>query len=341
MGQQPDQYQQNKAHSKDWDYHPDLPLKITTPFDRPLLGQNLWRWFRASWLQLATLPLWLMFAFINWLFLHPSQVEMQHLQLSWIWRVALCNAAALLLVAGGLHLYFYTFNQQAQHRKFDAKQQPSNSPRFLFRDQVKDNMFWSLTSGLAFWTGFQVLYFWAWANGYAPWASLEAHPFWFVIWLPLISLWSSFHFYCVHRLLHWPVLYKRVHSLHHRMVNVGPWSGIAMHPVEHLLYFSSVAIHFIVPSSPVHIIYHLYLQALNPAVSHSGYDGLEVDGEIVFSSGDFFHQLHHRFLHCNYGTSEFPLDRWFGSHHNGTDECTRTIQQQMRELNARKRKGSS
>ena len=119
--------------------------------------------------------------------------------------------------------------------------------------------------------------------------------------------------------------------LHHRMINIGPWSGIAMHPVEHLLYFSSVLIHFIVPSSPVHVLYHFYLQALNPAVSHNGYGGLEVNGKVVMSSGDFFHQLHHRFLNCNYGTSELPLDRWFGSHHDGTDESTATIRQQVRE----------
>ncbi len=36
------------------------------------------------------------------------------------------------------------------------------------------------------------------------------------------------------------------------------------------------------------------------------------------------------FLNCNYGTSEFPLDRWFGSHHDGTDKCTQAIRQQLR-----------
>jgi hypothetical protein len=27
------------------------------------------------------------------------------------------------------------------------------------------------------------------------------------------------------------LLYRHVHSLHHRSYNTGPWSGIAMHPV--------------------------------------------------------------------------------------------------------------
>ena len=323
--------------SKDWHYHPALPLKISTPFDRPFRWQNVWQWLKASWFGMAALPVWLAFALINWFFLHPSQVEMQTLQFGWILRVVCWNAVTLIVVAGGLHLYFYTFKKQGQQRKYDAKPQATNNPRFMFRSQVKDNIFWTMTSGLFFWTAFQVLYFWAWANGYAPWASLDAHPVWFVIWLPLISIWSSFHFYWIHRWLHWPPLFKRYHTLHHRMVNIGPWSGIAMHPVEHLLYFSSVLIHFIIPSSPVHVLYHFYLEALNPAVSHNGYGGLEVEDKVVFNSGDFFHQLHHRFLNCNYGTSEFPLDRWFGSHHDGTDACTQAIRQQMREKAMRER----
>jgi sterol desaturase/sphingolipid hydroxylase (fatty acid hydroxylase superfamily) len=235
----------------------------------------------------------------------------------------------LLIVAGGLQLYFHTFKKQGQQRKYEARPQATNNPRFMFRDQVKDNMFWTLTSGLFFWSTYQVLYFWAWANGYAPWASLIENPIWFVLWLPLISLWSSFQFYWVHRWLHWPPLFKRVHSLHHRMTNVGPWSGIAMHPVEHLMYFSSILIHFIVPSSPIHVLYHFYLQGVNPAVTHSGYECVEVNGKSVFDTGNFFHQLHHRYYNCNYGTSELPLDRWFGSHHDGTHECTATIRSKL------------
>jgi sterol desaturase/sphingolipid hydroxylase (fatty acid hydroxylase superfamily) len=49
-------------------------------------------------------------------------------------------------------------------------------------------------------------------------------------------------FYFGHRLLHAKFLYKRFHALHHRNVEVGPWSGLAMHPVEHIIYFSTVVV---------------------------------------------------------------------------------------------------
>ena len=41
-------------------------------------------------------------------------------------------------------------------------------------------------------------------------------------------------------MLHIPFLYKHVHALHHRNINVGPWSGLSMHPVEHIIYLGTI-----------------------------------------------------------------------------------------------------
>jgi sterol desaturase/sphingolipid hydroxylase (fatty acid hydroxylase superfamily) len=38
-----------------------------------------------------------------------------------------------------------------------------------------------------------------------------------------------------------------VHSVHRKNPNPGPWTGLAMYPVEHLLYFGVMAIRFVVP----------------------------------------------------------------------------------------------
>jgi lathosterol oxidase len=73
----------------------------------------------------------------------------------------------------------------------------------------------------------------------------------------LLPAWETFYFFLIHRLIHWPPLYRRVHSLLRRNTNVGPWSGMSMHPIEHLIYFGTVLIHFIVPSNPFLIIFHL------------------------------------------------------------------------------------
>ena len=62
-------------------------------------------------------------------------------------------------------------------------------------------------------------------------------------------------------------------------------------------------------------------------------DGNEVGpGETGGELGDFFHQLHHRYFECNYGTIEMPWDKWFGSFHDGTPEATAMVRERRRKM---------
>lgn len=36
-------------------------------------------------------------------------------------------------------------------------------------------------------------------------------------------------------------------------------------------------------------------------------------------TGSYFHYLHHRYFECNYGESTLPLDKWFGTFHDGSE----------------------
>ena len=121
---------------------------------------------------------------------------------------------------------------------------------------------------------------------------------------------------------HLPLLYKRVHSLHHRNVSVGPWSGLAMHPIEHFLYISSLCIHWIVPSDPILVIFHVLWLGPGAAMTHTGYEDLLIKDKRRLALGTFYHQLHHRYYECNYGNQEMPWDRWFGTLHDGSEHST-------------------
>jgi Delta7-sterol 5-desaturase len=46
--------------------------------------------------------------------------------------------------------------------------------------------------------------------------------------------------------------------------------------------------------------------------------------------GYFFHQLHHRFFDCNYGTDDMPWDKWSRTFHDGTDEATKALREKQR-----------
>ena len=170
------------------------------------------------------------------------------------------------------------------------------------------------------WTLYEALMLCAIANNYAPELSMPAQWAWLVLMILLIPLWETTHFFLIHRLIHSSKIYARVHALHHRNTNVGPWSGMSMHPIEHLVYLSTVLIHFVIPSTPFLIAFHLMYFTLSAATTHSGYQGILLNGKLVLPLGTFHHQLHHRFFTCNYGGLEIPWDQWTGSFHDGTPE---------------------
>lgn len=325
-----------KKTNSDWNYHPELPLKDTSIFGDLRNPRLIVRWFTKNWLSLSEFILLTMLATTMWLFAYPSVDNAKQFQLGWVIQIWLANFFLVAAVAGGLHWYFYIRRAQQKKLKFDQRDQTRNNRSFLFSDQVKDNVFWSLTSGVAHLTFFQCISWWLMANGHIPRIEVAVAPSWSWLWFflgfVLIPVWSAFHFYWVHRLLHVPIVYKHVHSLHHKNINIGPWSGIAMHPVEHFLYISSLCIHWLVASHPLHIIFHLVWLGPGAAMSHSGYENLLVKDKRKLALGTFYHQLHHRYFECNYGNQEMPWDRWFGTFHDGSDECTKQTRERRKKM---------
>jgi len=220
------------------------------------------------------------------------------------------------LVYGVTHLFFYTFKIHGTARKYDPKWPSKNSGKYWFNKQNVDNIVRACVWGVPIWTAWEVLYFWGSARGLFPVISWSEHPGWFIALFFLIPFWREAHFYFIHRLIHWKPLLRTIHRVHHLNPNPGPWSGLAMHPIEHLLYFSVVAIHFIVPSSPVHFLFTSQVTALIPANDHSGFEG-PLFGRYLLQHGSYFHYLHHRYVSCNFGGAKIPLDKWLGRFFDG------------------------
>lgn len=308
--------------SREWNYHPDLPLQDPSPFSHLKEPRFLINWLRHNWLSLSERVLMAILATALWVLAYPSLETARSFAFGWIFQTWAINMGLILVIAGGLHWYFFMHKSQGKTLKFDRRDLTRNNRNFLFSDQVKDNMFWSLTSGVAQLTAFQVIAMWLMANGYAPTITFTASPVWFIVWLMLLPVWSAFHFYWVHRLLHIPFLYTRYHSLHHRNINIGPWSGFAMHPVEHFIYLTSLCIHWVVASHPIHLIFHVIYQGPGAAMTHCGYEDLLIKDKRQLALGTFYHQLHHRYFECNYGNQEMPWDRWFGTFHDGSQDAT-------------------
>ncbi len=323
----------DKAPGKpEWNWHPDLPIENSPFFTWPPNPVKMLRWLAMSWFDISVHLILVLGAVAIWLYVQPPLEQTKSFEVGWIAQIYLRNMLLMFAVAGGLHLYFYTYKKQGKTLKFDHRDQATNSRTYAFRTQVWDNMFWSCVSGVTFWTAYEALCFWAYANELIPFLSWQDHPVWFVVLLVLIPVWSSMHFYWVHRLLHWKPLYRAAHALHHRNVNVGPWSGLSMHPLEHLIYMSSVLIHWIVASHPIHVLFHMYWLTLGAVTSHTGFDGIVVKDKNRLALGFFHHQLHHRYFECNYGNADMPWDKWFGSFHDGTPEAAERMRERRRRM---------
>lgn len=312
---------------KGWHHVPDTPLTVSPLFTWPLRPMEVLRWVWNSWFLISERLILVAIAFVSVTWFQPPLEETRTLAFGWIAELYLRNLVLMTAVAGALHLYFYTFTKQGQRLKYDPRPLMVNGRQFTLGGQIRDNMFWTLGSGVLVWTAYEVLLFWAMANGYAPVLTWADSPVWFIALFLLIPLWESFYFYWIHRLLHVPFLYKRVHALHHRNINVGPWSGLSMHPVEHVIFLGSVLIHFIVPANPVHILYHMQYLTLTAATTHCGFEGLVVKDKNRLKLGTFHHQMHHRYFECNYGSLEVPWDKLFGSFHDGTVEADQRIKE--------------
>jgi hypothetical protein len=80
-----------------------------------------------------------------------------------------------------------------------------------------------------------------------------------------------------------------------------------MHPVEHLLYFSVVLIHFVVPSHPIHFFFNAQHTALTPSGGHHGFEGPILDGKVKSSGGVLTSAISWAYSRCGGGGARVLL----------------------------------
>ena len=201
---------------------------------------------------------------------------------------------------------------------FNLGSRPFLENRIYNIDKVVHNVFWT-SSGILIWTGFENVICYLWATDrltYMEDTLSFGGVISFLLALGGIPLWRSIHFYFAHRFIHMDDMYKQVHSLHHRNTDTEPFSGLCMHPVEHLYYFSCVLPSLVFYCSPFAFLWNGVHLLLSPGASHSGY-------EDHFQS-DAFHYMHHRYFECNYAGSDAAfLDIWFGTFQGSFKEVDR------------------
>lgn len=305
------------------------PLFVLPPKPRAFL----------KWLPHYFLPWNLAFALSAvawWHFVVPGPEVMKTLSWGWVLWLLAANSLAVFLFYGAFELRLYILRTQGSRFKYNAKFPADQKNRaFLFNSQNGEGMLRTFLTALPIWTAYEAGILWAFANGMVPWLAFADHPLYLGLFALVVPAIHEAHFFLIHRLIHWPPLYKYIHSVHHNSVNPSPWSSLSMHPVEHVLYFSGSLIHLILPSNPLLAIYQLHTAGFGAVVGHIGFDKIEMGEETAWDSHAYTHYLHHKYFEVNYGDGLVPLDLWFGTWHDGTEEGDARMKARLKRKKAR------
>ena len=312
--------------SVDAGWHPELPIAVPAPLlwpPRPI--KVLAYLFGFPGLYFPWLALYALIALGLWLLLEMSHADFRHIVAGWPLLLLVCNELLATALYGAWHYRLYWRRTQGIKFKYNPNWPKEHEERFLFGQQTRSNVFWALGFGIPVASAYMVLTLWAQTTGIIPVTTWRSSPVYCSVLMLVLVFFHAVHFYASHRLLHTKPLYRNVHYLHHQNVNPGPWSGLAMHPVEHLIYFSGALLLWIIPATPVHVLYFVTLVALAPAEGHSGF-GRMVIGKSSLPTDGYYHFLHHKFFRVNFGDPLLiPLDRFFGTFHNGTRGVSATL----------------
>lgn len=226
-------------------------------------------------------------------------------------------AAQLLryvLVAGAAFLLFYVW----RHRRLRSLKIQAYYPA---AGDIRREIGYSLAS-LAIFAGVgvltYVLYKLGWARFYR---DIHLHGWGYFAFsvVALIFIHDTW-FYWTHRFMHWKPVFPVVHRVHHLSRTPTPWAAFAFHPIEAVI--EAGVFPLVVLVMPVHplavLLWLLYMTGMN-VLGHCGFEilpsGFTRHPIFRWHNTSTHHDMHHRFVNCNYGLYYNIWDRLMGTNH--------------------------
>ncbi len=157
-----------------------------------------------------------------------------------------------------------------------------------------------------------------------------APPLWVVLaQLVFFVFLDDFLFYWMHRTLHHPRLYKRIHAVHHRVVTPCAATGHYMHPVEYVLTASLMLLGPLLVGAHVGVLYAwVVIRQWEAAEGHCGYSfPWSPTNWLPAFDGPDHHDFHHKRFRGNFAGYLPWTDRVFGTEvaeytaHRGRDSA--------------------
>ena len=104
-----------------------------------------------------------------------------------------------------------------------------------------------------------------------------------------------------------------------------------MHWVEATAFHAEILWHLLIPSNPIVALFQMNSTAYGAVNGHIGFEKLEFDGDKALDSHAYAHYLHHKYFEVNYGGEGLvPLDKWFGTWHDGSKDADEQMKARFR-----------
>ncbi|XP_039441513.2 uncharacterized protein LOC120422197 [Culex pipiens pallens] len=137
---------------------------------------------------------------------------------------------------------------------------------------------------------------------------------WFFGQILVIFLYQDYLTYWLHRIYHWPFLYKHFHKLHHTYKQPTAFSVTAIHPVEIL----HVQLTMLLPifTIPTHWAAFYFVETytyIHGILNHSGVN-IKSFWWQPWQPDTMFHDNHHQYFHVNFGFNIYLWDVWHGTY---------------------------
>ncbi|KAK5162384.1 c-5 sterol desaturase [Oleoguttula sp. CCFEE 6159] len=141
-----------------------------------------------------------------------------------------------------------------------------------------------------------------------------------ILQFPLFIAFTDFFIYWIHRGLHHPAIYKRLHKPHHKWIMPTPYASHAFHPLDG--YMQSVPYHVFPFIFPLQKFAYIALFTFINVWTVFIHDGEYVANSPIIN-GAACHTMHHLYFNYNYGQFTTVWDRLGGSYRKPNEELFR------------------
>ncbi|GAD99321.1 sterol delta 5,6-desaturase ERG3 [Paecilomyces variotii No. 5] len=148
----------------------------------------------------------------------------------------------------------------------------------------------------------------------------EPFPLYSILQFPLFIAFTDFFIYWIHRGLHHPLVYKKLHKPHHKWIMPSPFASHAFHPLDG--WSQSVPYHVFPFVFPLQKFAYVILFGFINFWTVLIHDGEYVANSPVIN-GAACHTMHHLYFNYNYGQFTTLWDRLGGSYRKPNEELFR------------------